>query len=75
MCLVNSGEGLCDFGDSEKLPETNSKFAPENGGFTLEVWRFLLETIIFRGEMLVLGRREESTLRTKFVKINVHCHF
>ena len=33
------------------LPETN--IAPENR--PLEVWRFLLETTIFRGKLLVLG--------------------
>ena len=36
------------------LPETNI-FAPENGG-PLEVRRFLLETTIFRSELLVSGR-------------------
>ena len=38
------------------LPETNSEFAPENGG-PLEVWRFLLETRHFKG-LLLLGFRE-----------------
>ena len=36
------------------LPETNSKFAPENGW--LEYDRFLLGWPTFRGELLVLGR-------------------
>ena len=41
--------------ESQKnLPETNSRFAPENG-VPLEVWRFLLETSIYDGELLVLG--------------------
>ena len=38
---------------SKCYPETNI-FAPENG-VPLEVWRFLLETTIFRGELLVVG--------------------
>ena len=37
-----------------RLPETNSKFAPENGW--LEYDCFLLGWPIFRGELLVLGR-------------------
>ena len=37
------------------LPETNSEFTPENGG-PLEVRRFLWETSIFWGKLLVLGR-------------------
>ena len=44
------------------LKRTASSNAPENRGFPLEVWRFLLvETTIFggvKGELLVLGSDE-----------------
>ena len=48
---------------SPTIPETNI-FAPENN--PLEVRRFLLETIIFRCELLVLGRVYFPTFEVDF---------
>ena len=51
--ICPDGKGL-NLESYETLPETNM-WTPENVS-PLEVWRFLLETIIFRGELLVSGR-------------------
>ena len=57
MLDVVSSFGLVDSGHipGETRPKTNSELTPENRG-PLESRRFLLESIIFRGELLVSGR-------------------